>query len=141
MQTMTAEEARAFLLRGQHTGKLATVRPDGSPHVVPVWYILDGDDILFTTWHASVKAANLLANPRAALCVDDETMPYAFVLVEGVASITKEAPDMLHWTTRIAERYVCADQADAYGARNAVPGEWLVRLIPEKTVAQKGIAD
>jgi nitroimidazol reductase NimA-like FMN-containing flavoprotein (pyridoxamine 5'-phosphate oxidase superfamily) len=56
MRAMSAEEARAFLLERPRTAKLATVRADGRPHVAPVWFELDGDDLVFTTWHTTVKA-------------------------------------------------------------------------------------
>jgi nitroimidazol reductase NimA-like FMN-containing flavoprotein (pyridoxamine 5'-phosphate oxidase superfamily) len=58
MQAFTAEQ-QAFLLEGTRTGKLATVRKDGRLHVVPIWFVLDGDTLVFTTGEASVKAANL----------------------------------------------------------------------------------
>jgi PPOX class probable F420-dependent enzyme len=137
---MTTAERRAFLQAGTRTGKLATVRPDGRPHVAPIWFVLDGDDIIFTTWHETVKAANLEHEPRVALVIDDQEPPFAFVLVEGVVEIDKAAPDMLFWTTRLAGRYMGAGLADSYGQRNAVPGEWLVRLKPSHFVAQKEIA-
>ena len=140
MKKMTPEETRAFLLEDGRTGKLATVLADGSPHVVPVWFLLDGDDLIFTTWHAAQKAANLEREPRVALCVDDERPPFAFVLVQGTVEIDKSAKNLKDWTTRIAGRYMGEDQAQAFGKRNAVPGEWLVRLKPEKIVAQKEIA-
>ncbi len=48
---------------------------------------------------------------------------------------------MLGWSTRIAARYMGPERADAYGNRNAVPGELLVRLTPTRTVAEAGVAD
>src|SRR6266542_3856384 len=65
MLTMTADEARAFLLERPRTAKLATVHADGRPHVAPIWFDLDGEAIVFTTWHTTVKAANLRREPRA----------------------------------------------------------------------------
>ncbi|TMD44650.1 MAG: PPOX class F420-dependent enzyme, partial [Chloroflexi bacterium] len=47
MEQLTAEQ-RAFLLEGTRTGKLATVRKDGRPHVVPIWFHLDGNTLVFT---------------------------------------------------------------------------------------------
>ena len=142
MEKMTAEEARAFLLaQPARTGKLATVRADGRPHVAPIWYDLDGDDVVFTTWHETVKAENLQRDPRAALCVDQETPPFAFVLVEGAVEIEEEADNLLFWTTRIARRYMGEERAETFGQRNAVPGEWLLRLTTERIVARKEIAD
>jgi hypothetical protein len=83
MRTLTTAEAQAFLLHGTRTAKFATVRADGRPHVMPIWFVLDNDDIVFTTWHTTVKAANIRRDGRVGLCVDDETPPYAFVFVEG----------------------------------------------------------
>src|SRR4029450_1551874 len=134
-------EWRAFLLEAPRTGKLAVVRADGRPHVAPVWFDLDGDQIVFTTWHETVKARALRRDGRACLCVDDAPPPFAFVIVEGTASLRDDDPDKLRWTTRIAGRYMGADQAEAYGRRNAVPGELLVRLTPTRVVAPAGIAE
>ena len=141
-EEMTAEEIRAFLLHDPAwTGKLATVRADGRPHVAPIWFDLDGETIVFTTWHETVKAANLQHDPRVALTVDDETPPFAFVLVEGTAEIEREADNLLYWTTRIAGRYMGRALAETFGQRNAVPGEWLIRVTPEKMIGRRNIAD
>ncbi len=70
-------QCRAFLLDTVRTGKLATVRADGRPHVVPIWFDLDTDNTLyFNTWHTSVKAKNIRRDPRICLCVDDERPPF-----------------------------------------------------------------
>jgi PPOX class probable F420-dependent enzyme len=138
---MTASEVKNFLLLNARTGKLATVRQDGRPHVAPIWFDLDGDTVVFTTWHETVKAANLRRDPRIALCVDDQTPPYAFVIIEGSADIEDRAEDLEYWTTRIAGRYMGPELAESYGKRNAVPGELLVRVTPANIVAQKDIAE
>jgi PPOX class probable F420-dependent enzyme len=141
MQEMTPEEYKRFLLEKHRTGKLATVRDDGRPHVVPIWYDLDGDSLVFTTWYEAVKAANMRRDPRVSLCVDDENPPFAFVLIEGIARLEMNAPDLAYWATRIAGRYMGAELGETYGKRNAVEGELLVRVTPTKIVARKGIAD
>lgn len=141
MQKMTPEEVRAFLLEKTRTGKLATVREDGRPHVVPIWFVLDGEDIIFTTWHTTVKAANLRHNPNIALCVDDDQPPFAFVLIEGTARFEENTDDLFTWTQRIAARYMGEELAEAFGKRNAVEGELLVRITPNKIIAQKRISD
>src|SRR5258705_232539 len=53
---MLPDEVQRFLAYGTRTAKLATIRADGRPHVVPVWFVLDGDDIVFTTGTTTVKA-------------------------------------------------------------------------------------
>jgi PPOX class probable F420-dependent enzyme len=138
---MNPAKTRAFLLEGTRTAALATVRADGRPHVAPVWFTLDGDDLLFTTGENTIKGANLQREERVALMVDDEVPPFAFVSIEGDVSLSDDLDTMRHWATRIAARYMGEEQADAYGKRNAVPGELLVRVRPTKIVAIKGVAD
>ena len=134
-------ECRNFLLSGTRTGKLATIRADGRPHVVPVWFDLDGDTIIFTTWHASVKAANMRRDARVCLCVDDDTPPFTYAQIEGRVQITVESDALAYWATRIAGRYMGEALAETYGKRNGVAGELLVRVIPTKILFQQNIAD
>jgi PPOX class probable F420-dependent enzyme len=132
---MTPEQTRDFLSHGQRTGKVATVRADGRPHVAPIWFVLDGDDIVFMTGEDTVKGKSLRRDPRVSLAVDLEEPPYAFVMVEGRVTVSEDLDEMLPLSIAIAKRYVPAEQAEDYGRRNAVKGELLVRLRPDKTVA------
>jgi PPOX class probable F420-dependent enzyme len=123
-----------------HTAKLAVVRADGSPHVAPVWVALDGDDLMLTTNEATLKGKALRRDPRVALSFDDERPPFAFVLVRGGAALSEDPAELLRWATVIGGRYMGADQAERYGARNGVPGELLVRITPTHVVAERDIA-
>ena len=138
---MNSQEYRDFLLSVPRTAKIATVREDGRPHVAPIWFDLDNEIIVFTTWHTTVKAANLLRDPRVSLCVDDDKPPFAFVIVDAVASFDQDAGHLAYWARRIAGRYMGPDLAASYGRRNSVEGELLVRLTPIKVTAKKGISD
>ncbi|HKH10388.1 MAG TPA: PPOX class F420-dependent oxidoreductase [Rubrobacter sp.] len=138
---MTREEYRDFLLGSVRTATLATVRADGRPHAAPIWYHLDGETFVFTTGADTVKGKNLLRDGRVSLCIDDERPPFHFVVVEGVASLADGDPDLLHWATLLGARYMGEDEAEAFGRRNAVPGELLVRVTPTKVLAYKNIAD
>jgi len=139
MPQMCKEEYIAFLSEGTKTGKLATVRYDGRPHVVPIWFVLDGEKLIFTTGESSVKAKNMLRDPRVSLSVDDQIPPYSFVTVEGTVSISENPEEMLHWATRIGARYMGEEQAEAFGKRNAVKGELLVTITPSKVIAYKDV--
>lgn len=138
---MSRDECRAFLSAGTRTGSLATVRRDGRPHVVPIWFVLDGDDLVFTTGSDSVKAHAMRRDPRVCLCMDDERPPYAYVMVEGRAALSEDPDDLLRFATMIGGRYMGADRAEQFGRRNAVPGEVLVRVTPTKVTAFAEIAD
>jgi PPOX class probable F420-dependent enzyme len=137
---MTPEEIRAFLGHGTRTAKLATSGPDGQPHVMPVWFALDGEDLMFTTWGESAKGRNLRRDPRAAVVVDDEVAPYAFVHIRGGVTLSEDLEELLRFATAIGGRYMGADRADEFGRRNAVPGELLVRLHPDRVIATADVA-
>jgi PPOX class probable F420-dependent enzyme len=139
---MTEAQWRVFLSEGTRTGKLATTRADGRPHVAPIWFLLDGDDLVFSTGANSVKGRTMARDNRVALCVDDERRPYSFALVEGSATLSEDLAQVRDWATRIAARYVSADLAEVYGARKGgVPGELLVRVRIEKVVAVASLTD
>ena len=141
MPVMTPDEWRAFLRSPARTARVATVRQDGSPHIAPVWFDLDGDDLVFTTGRDSVKGRILRRDPRVSICVDDDQPPFAFVIVEGTATLSEDPEQLLMWATRLGGRYMGADVAEEYGTRNGGPGELLVRVRPTRVVAATGVAD
>ncbi|WP_203217367.1 PPOX class F420-dependent oxidoreductase [Nocardia arthritidis] len=143
MPTMSEHEWRAFVLTGTRTGKLATQRRDGRPHVTPVWFLLDESDsprVVFTTWHDSLKYRALRRDPHFALCVDDQEPPYGYVMLECTAEFTDDPTELRTWATRIGARYMGADRAQAYGTRNSVPGEYLVKARIDRVIAARDIA-
>lgn len=137
---MTRAEAIEFLADGTRTGKLATASATGAPHVAPIWFVVDGDDLVFTTGGDSVKGRNLLANPRAGLAVDVSEYPYDFVVVRGPVAISEDPEELLTWATRVAGRYVPQGRAAEYGRRNGCPGELLCRLRLERVTGLTDIA-
>ena len=141
MREMTTEEALDFLSAGTRTAKVAWVASDGRPHVAPIWFIVEDGDILFATSAEAGKSRALRRDPRISLVVDVEERPYAFVKVDGTVEITEDLDELLRVATLVGGRYMGADQAAAYGARNGVPGECLVRLRPSSVAGFDGISD
>jgi PPOX class probable F420-dependent enzyme len=151
MTEMSKAEIGRFLMRGTFTGKLATVKKDGSSHVVPIWFVLDNrnssrggkivGDIILTTGDTSVKAQNIRRDNKVSICVDDQTPPFSFVTIFGTAKIHPyKQKEVLRWATKIAERYMGKDNAEAYGKRNSEEGLVLVRIKPRRILAEKDIA-
>lgn len=138
---MDEAEVREFLSHGTRTGKLATVRADRRPHVAPIWFVVDGDSVVFNTGGGTVKGTNLRREGRAALTVDVEEPPFAYVTIEGAVSISEDLGEMLDFATRIGGRYMGAARAEEFGRRNAVEGEWLVRLRMDKIISAADISD
>jgi len=140
MKKMNNKEYEEFLRSGTRTAHISTVNSDSTPHVVPVWFELDGNDIVFTTGGDSVKAQNLKRNHNVCLSIDDPHPPYAFIKIEGRASISDDPGEMLKWATMIGGRYMGMENAEIFGKRNSVLGEILVRITPERISAYKDIA-
>ena len=138
---MTLEDAKRFITSEARTGKIAVVREDGSPMVVPVWFDLDVDgSIVFTTWHETIKARSIRREPRVCICVDDEAPPFHYVRIDGKAQVIDDLELLRRWATRLAARYMGPDLADAFGKRNAVPGELVVRVTPLRIIGLAEIA-
>ncbi len=90
---------------------LATVRPDGRPHLVPIWFVVEGGRWYICTSPDSVKARNLQANPAVMLALEDGTNPH---VVEGVARAVRPAPAVVR---KFKEKFNWDITADAeYGA-------------------------
>jgi PPOX class probable F420-dependent enzyme len=138
---MSKEEWHAFVSEGTRTCKLSTVRADGSPHIAPVWFVLDGDDLVFNTGKETVKGRNLLRDDRVALCVDDDRPPYSFVVLQGRAEISEHVEELRASATLLGARYMGEERAREFGERNGVPGELLVRVKIDKVVAYSAMAD
>lgn len=139
--TMDEDEWRAFLRSPVRPATLATTRRDGRPHVAPIWYDVDDDTLVFTTGAATVKGHAVRRTGQVALCVQDDEPPFSFAVVEGTATWSDDLDDVRHWATRIGGRYMGAARADEFGARNAVPGEMVVRVTPTRVVASRDVAD
>ena len=93
---MTPEEIDAFLKKPR-LADLATVRPDGSPHVAPVWYLYDGETVKVMTDKNAVKTRNIRHDPRVSLSIATNDEPYQYALVSGTAEISHDGiPELLY---------------------------------------------
>ena len=135
MRPMTTDETTAFLREGTRTGKLAWVSQSGAPHVAPIWFVLDGDDLIFNTHQDAGKAKAMKREGRACLLVDLEAPPYAFVKIDAIVSFEDDLDRVRTVATQIGARYMGEDRAEEFGNRNGVPGELVVRLTPTKVTA------
>ncbi len=140
MAHMTKEECKQFILEKARPAIAAVVRADGRPHASPIWIDLDGDDIIFNTGEDSLKGKALRRDPRISLSIDDDQPPFSFVVIEGTVTLSEDPADLRYWAGRLGGRYMGQDQAEAYGARNGVPGELLVRVTVRNMVGMKDVA-
>lgn len=136
---MTPDDITAFLRDNPRPAYVATTRADGRPHVAPVWYVMDGEQVVFTTDRDSVKGRNLLRTGIATVTVDDPEPPFSFVVLEGQAEAKEDRAAVLRWATTIAAKYLGDDRAEAVGKRSDVPGELIVRITPVRATGMRAL--
>jgi PPOX class probable F420-dependent enzyme len=139
--TGLSDDVIAFLSEGTRTGKLGYVASDGRPLVAPVWFIVDGQQLVFNTGKDTAKGRALSRDPRVVLCIDDERPPFSFVQIQGTAALSEAPEELVDTATRIGGRYMGEDKAEEFGRRNGVPGELVVRVTPTKVVKAFNLAD
>jgi PPOX class probable F420-dependent enzyme len=117
MAEMSPEEIRAFLDRVWPTplGVVATIRPDGSPHLVPVWYRFDSHVVHIWTPQQRLWVKNLMRDSRVAFPVQEERPPFAAVLLRGRAEVVTGDDDETSAEIRhITARYIAAPDVASY---------------------------
>jgi PPOX class probable F420-dependent enzyme len=82
---MTTElnDLQKTLLASKNVAHLATINPDGSAQVTPVWFEYDGTHLVFNTEQKRLKARNLARDPRVTLTITDAANPYQYVEIRG----------------------------------------------------------
>ena len=109
--------------------QLATLMPDGSPHVAPVWFEYDGKHILINSARGRVKDRNIRRNPQVGIDILDPDNPYRHLSIRGrVVEITEKGAD--EQINKLSKKYT---GLDTYAHR--APGEVrvLYRIEPEHT--------
>lgn len=91
-------------LRQPHVAALATVRPDGRPHVTPVWYDFDGSEFTISTFRATQKLKNIERKGFASLAIFAREAPFRDVIVQGTARVGSTIDNV--WRERLAVRYL-----------------------------------
>jgi PPOX class probable F420-dependent enzyme len=139
MNTMTDNEWRSFVTTGTRLAHLALTRADGRPHVTPVCFILDGDELAFAMSPGSVKSKSLARDRRLAICVSDEQQPYGFVTIEGEAHLSTEPEQIRHIGAGIARRYYPTEPAEGVAESFVQEGFTAVRISITNVVARSGL--
>lgn len=128
--TMSAAEREAFLAE-KHVGVFSVSEAERGPCTVPVWYIYaPGEPLRITMGPESRKVRLLRTAGRAALCVQQDSLPYKYVSVEGPIEIVET--DVSELRRQIAERYLGSELAPKYLASTEQYEEVLVQLRPER---------
>jgi PPOX class probable F420-dependent enzyme len=81
------------LLKEPQMAHVATVMPDGSPQVTPMWVDTDGESVIVNTVVGHVKHKNMLRDPRVAVSVTDRNNPFRALILRGVAELVEEGAE------------------------------------------------
>jgi len=117
MPKMTGQEIEAFLDEPGHLVRIGTVDEDGWPRVVPAWFLHRDREVWFTPRQESAFLPNLRRDPRLALSVDEEPLPYRKVTIQGTARLVHDIGEDDVWRDQyraIARRYIPEEAAEAY---------------------------
>jgi PPOX class probable F420-dependent enzyme len=136
---MTDNELRHYVTAGTKLAHIALTRRDGRPHVTPVCFILDGDELAFALSPGSVKGKSLARDRRLAVCVSDEEQPYSFVTIEGHARLSAEPDQIKHIAAGIANRYYPSQPPEAFAESFVQAGFTAVRISIINVVARSGL--
>lgn len=134
---MNKREIDAFL-QGVHLARVATVRPDGRPHVAPVWYLWQEGTLYFETARDSVKARNLMVNPAIAVTIDVTAggLRLLYVILEGDAAFVEEPHRARALAERIYVRYVGDEGLQTPSVKSMLAGDFvIVSLKPSRVIA------
>ena len=100
---LISADIKAFLSQ-PHVAALTTVRPDGRPHVTPVWFDFDGGEFTVSTFRGTQKLENVSRKGFAALSIFTQEPPYRNVIIEGTARVGSPIDNV--WRERVAVRYL-----------------------------------
>ncbi len=107
---------------------LATLMPDGSPQVTPVWCDYDGIHVLVNSAKGRVKDRNMRRDPHVALSILDPKNPYRYLEIRGkVAEITEKGAD--EHINKMAKKYL---NVDTYPYRGTGEVRVLYKIVPER---------
>jgi PPOX class probable F420-dependent enzyme len=132
-------EVRGFLEERARVATLATTRKNGHPWLQPLWFALDGDDVMIVLLDESVAAHAVRRTGRAALCVHDENLPYRLATLECSAAVVDTPGEVQRWLSSMVSRYRPLADADAVAAEDAARGIVLVRLTIERVTYMREV--
>jgi len=105
----TLDQYRDLLTQKKPLAALATVMPDGSPQLTPVWFDFDGKRLRVNTAKGRVKARNMEARPSVALSILDPDNAYRYIQIRGKVRRHTEEGGVAHIDS-LAKKYIGKDK-------------------------------
>ena len=135
---MTPDEMHAFLDEGRDL-QVASINADGTPHLVTMWYLRDGEDLLFWTYAKSQKVVNVRRDPRATVLVatGEKYEELKGVSINGSTTVIDDLDEVLAFGEKVYEKYWGPIDNDLVreGVRTMGAKRVVVRVTPVKTTS------
>lgn len=129
-----SDELKKYLDNSKAFATVATLSPDGQPHLTVVWITRDGDDLLFSTTVDRLQGKNAAREPRVTLLISPPDNPYAYAEIRGTATVT---PDSTHeLLNELAHKYTGQDYATFNPASKDDGQRVVVRVTPVKVAGR-----
>ena len=125
------------LLHEPHISIVTTLRPDGTPHMTPVWHLVDEDQVVVAVEQTSVKARNVRNDPRVALCVATCETPQRWVMMNGTAALSQDGvADMVR---SLSLHYKGPEEGESYAKEVLRKLDFvLMRITPTSMIGSDG---
>ena len=117
MPKLSRAEIHEFFDEREHLARIGTVDDDGTPRVLPLWFIVIGRELLFTPRSPAIIWRNIQRDPRVGISIDEEAAPWRKVTLQGKVRVKHQPGDDDAWRDiyrAIAKRYVADEAADGY---------------------------
>ena len=126
--TVSIPDSHSDLLHAKTLANLATIMPDGSPQVTPVWFDFDGSHVRINSAKGRRKDRNMRRDPRVALAIVDPENPYRYLEIRGtVVEVTEQGAD--DHIDSLAKRYLGVEK---YPNRREGEVRVIYRIAPER---------
>ena len=139
MTAMSNDEWREFVSEGSRLGNAAVCRSNGLPHVTPICFVVEGDELVFTTHPGSVKGRSIAWSRRTAVCVSDEVHPYRFAMLEGAAALSGDPGDLVRVGAAIGRRYMPLQDPEEFAHSLASAGFAVARIGITNVIAHRDL--
>ena len=112
---------------------IATLHPDGTPHMTPVWHLIDGDRVILAVEEKSVKARNVRNDSRVALCIATRETPQRWAQVSGAAILSREG--VADVVRKMSVHYMGVEKGERYAEQVLEDLNFiLIKITPIKTI-------
>ncbi|WP_419997035.1 PPOX class F420-dependent oxidoreductase [Streptomyces boninensis] len=131
---MLSDALKQYLDDSKAFATVATLQPDGRPHLTVVWIIREGDDLLFSTTSTRQQGRNATRDARVTVLIQPDDNPYAYAEVRGTAKVTPDQDHVI--VNRISQKYTGKDYADFNPASSNDGPRVIVRVTPDKVTGR-----